>query len=112
MIASAKRLAGSFDEVGAATAAIDMSGLVDNNWGEQNDAAAGMLALGHRVYWDRYEAMLTGTTGLSLEEEEDDTFKEIYKPIEGDSSMPWGKIMKKQEKSSKKLYKSLCMGVH
>lgn len=82
---------------------------MDNNWGDEDDQVAKILAVGHEVMLNKYEAMLQGYEEPIVEGENVEYVGMLYKPNGEDKSMPWGKIAKKQEKSARKLYRSIAV---
>ncbi|PBP21279.1 hypothetical protein BUE80_DR007938 [Diplocarpon rosae] len=111
VVASAKRILESFESASENLSKIDTSGLMDNNWGEQNEQTAEILALGYKVGLGKYDAMLGGADEPVLEEEDSIFVDMIYKPTEKSPSLTWGGIVKKQEKLARKLVKALAVDV-
>ncbi|PBP20468.1 hypothetical protein BUE80_DR008803 [Diplocarpon rosae] len=111
VVASAKQVLESFESASEKLSMIDTSGLMDNNWGEQYEQTAEILALGHKVGLGKYDAMLVGADEPVLEEEDSIFVDTIYKPTEKSPSLTWGRIVKKQEKFVRKLVKALAVDV-
>jgi len=90
------------------TLALDISGLLDNEWGDEDEEAAKLLGVGRDVGIHKYQSLLTTSAEPATFDEEVTAMAEmIYKKDEGLVSTAWGRIAKKQEWSAKKLLKSL-----
>ncbi|KAI9049890.1 hypothetical protein LZ554_006038 [Drepanopeziza brunnea f. sp. 'monogermtubi'] len=99
-----------FESLGAKTASIDTSGLMDNDWLADDEQTAEILETGRKYGLEKYEAMLMGSEDPVVEEGEAAVYVGmIYKDlVEADTSRSWGRIAKKQEKSARKLYKAIA----
>ncbi|KAJ5038119.1 uncharacterized protein L3040_006988 [Drepanopeziza brunnea f. sp. 'multigermtubi'] len=97
-----------FETLGAKTARIDTSGLMDNDWLADDEQTAGILETGRKYGLEKYAAMLRGSEDPVVEEEAAVYVGMIYRDLEADASRSWGRIAKKQEKSARRLYKAIA----
>jgi hypothetical protein len=86
---------------------IESVGLMNNDWGEENETAAKLLSIGHSVGLGKFEASLMGEEVPEVDADSTLFAEAIYKPEEEIISMEWGKIAKKTMKVQKKLVKTL-----
>jgi hypothetical protein len=109
--AAAKDILEKFEIANQLTSENEMSGLLDNDWGEEDEEAAKLLGIGCEVGIQKYQSLLTTSAEPTFDEEVTTMAEMIYKKDEGLVSNAWGKIAKKQERSAKKLLKSLPLEV-
>lgn len=109
IVAAAKLIVHKFESANDKTSKVDMAGMVKNNWGSENDYIATLLKIGHRIGLEKFEAMLMGSDAPEVEEVDAAFVIELYQPTERDTSIPWGRIVKKQEKSARKLMKAIAV---
>ncbi|TVY94213.1 hypothetical protein LAWI1_G000177, partial [Lachnellula willkommii] len=106
--AAAKEIIERFEIANQLTSNFDVSVLLDNNWGGEDEEAAKLLGVGRDVGIHKYQSLLTASAEPPAFDEEVTAMAEvIYKKDEGLVSTAWGRIAKKQERSAKKLLKSL-----
>ncbi|TVY43724.1 hypothetical protein LSUB1_G000636 [Lachnellula subtilissima] len=106
--AAAKDIIKMFESANQLTSNFDISGLLDNDWGDEDGEAARLLGVGRDVGIHKYQSLLTASAEPPPFDEEVTAMADmIYKKDEGLVSTAWGKIAKKQERSAKKLLKSL-----
>jgi len=90
------------------TSDFEISGLLDNNWGDEDGEAAKLLGVGRDVGIHKYQSLLTASAEPPTFDEEVAPMAEMmYKHDEDLASTAWGRIAKKQERYAKKLLKSL-----
>jgi len=88
-----------------------MSGLLDNDWGEEDKEVAKLIGIGCEVGIQRHQSLLTASAEPTFDKEVTTMAEMIYKKDEGLLSNAWGKIAKQQERYAKKLLKSLPLEV-
>lgn len=91
------------------TSEIELSGLLDNDWGDEDKEAAKLLAIGCEVGIQKYQCLLTAAAAPTFDEEVTALADKIYKKDDGQGFNAWGKIAKKQERLAKKLLKSFVV---
>lgn len=109
--ATAFALVAKFEEVAKRVEEIDTTALVENEWGDQDQALRKMLLTGLSIGVDRYTRMLHDSKEEAvLEGEEKETSKVLFgeKMAEGPR---WGSVARKQERALRKLGKTLEGGV-
>lgn len=109
IIAGAKLIVEKFDNACQKTSRVKTLKLADNDWEHENVQTAQILAIGHQVGLDKYETMLTGSSGPDIEEEDSVSANLIYPETEGNMTIPWGGIAKKSEKTMRKLLKAIVV---
>lgn len=109
MIEDAKLIVEKFDNACQKTSRVKTLQLADNDWEHENVQTAQILAIGHQVGLDKYEAMLTGSSGPDIDEEDSVSASLIYPENEGNMTVPWGTIAKKSEKTMRKFLKAIFM---
>jgi hypothetical protein len=100
-----------FEIANSKTLKIESAGLMNNDWGEENETAAKLLSIGHSVGLEKFEASLMGEAVPKVDVDSTLFAEAIYKPEEEILSMGWGKMIKKTMKVEKKLVKILPMEI-
>jgi hypothetical protein len=101
------KIVAMFENANSKTLMIESVGLMNNDWGEENETAAKLLSIGHSVGLGKFEASLMGEEVPEVDADSTLFAEAIYKPEEEIISMEWGKIAKKTMKVQKKLVKTL-----
>ncbi|KAH7356852.1 hypothetical protein BKA65DRAFT_592402 [Rhexocercosporidium sp. MPI-PUGE-AT-0058] len=111
LIEDAKLVIEKFETARQKTAKVETTRFMDNHWSEESERTADILAIGHKVGLERYEAMLMGSSEPDIEEEDSVYADLFYQEAGGAKFIPWGGIAKKGEKIMRKLVKSIVMEV-
>jgi hypothetical protein len=96
-----------FENANSKTLKIESAGLMNNDWGEENETAVKLLSIGHSVGLEKFKASLMGEAVPEVDADSTLFAEAIYKPEEEILSMGWGKMAKKTMKVEKKLVKIL-----
>lgn len=91
------------------TTEVETSDLLENDWEGEDEEATKVLAIGCDVGIRKYESLLNASAQLATDEEAASLADMIYKKDDTLISNAWGRIAKKQERSSKKLLKSFAV---
>ena len=102
MTADALEVVSRFEKANEITCAIETSAFMDNDWGEDNETAAKVLAIGHQVGMDRVEALLAGEAAPDVEPADAVFANAIYASVEDAGSAGWGQMARKLLKVQKK----------
>ncbi|CZT08753.1 uncharacterized protein RCO7_03448 [Rhynchosporium graminicola] len=111
IIDGAKLIIEKFEMAREKTNKIEIARLMDNNWSEENDDIAKILATGHMVGLEKYEAMLMGSGEPDIEEEDLELTGLFYPDTEVNTYIPWGGMARKGEKAMRKLLKAIVTEV-
>lgn len=110
IITAAKAIITTFNSANEKTSKIETLGLLDNNWAEQDADIAELIAIGHNIGLEKYDAMLMGRAEPVIEEESQAVYADLLFPPRGEvggGGLEWGKVVRKQEKSARRLVKAL-----
>ncbi len=109
LISHANRIVEKFEKANEKTIAIVTPGLLKNDWARDNETAETLLAVGHRVGLERFEAVLKGESAPVVEEDDVMFAEAIYgEEAENDEKrITWGKSVKKHERATRKTWKAL-----
>ena len=100
-----------FEMASAKTSSIETSGLMDNEWGCEDETAAKVLAIGKAVGLDKYQSILTAGKPMEMDGDANQISELLYGGTEEGLSPGWGKVAKKQEKAARKLVKTFSLEV-
>ena len=104
IISTAFTLVAKFEEVEERISGLDTTALIQNEWGNEDEAYVDLLTKGKELGIERYRRMLMHTKEKTFAEEDQETkgfFDEQAK------ARGWGKVIKKQEKAFHKLAKTV-----
>ncbi|KAE8452831.1 hypothetical protein EG329_013103 [Mollisiaceae sp. DMI_Dod_QoI] len=108
LINNAFEIISRFETANEKTENLEIAELLDNEWELENGTAARVLAVGHNVGLEKYQALLQGA-GEPVMDEDTEIFAElIYGADVRDTSAfeyGWGKVAKKGEKAARKFVK-------
>ncbi|KAH6722174.1 hypothetical protein BKA61DRAFT_650752 [Leptodontidium sp. MPI-SDFR-AT-0119] len=111
-IEDAKLIIEKYETAREKTSMVETARFRDNKWDEENERTAEILAAGHKIGLEKYNAMLMGSSGPDIEDDDSIAADLIYPEAEGgNTSTPWGGIAKKGEKTMRKLVKAIVMEV-
>lgn len=117
LVESARSIVDQFVATSDAAAKLEASGGLAQQvkyWEKENVSVASLMALGHKVGVQKVEAMLEGKEGPDLEEDDAQFVGMLYGVGEDENGghmgvgqgMMWGRLVKKQFKAGKRLYKT------
>jgi hypothetical protein len=105
--ATAFALVAKFEDVAKRVGELDTKALLENNWAEEDDTFAGILADGLRVSVDRYRRMLHARKEAVLEGDDRDAEQLLLDKGKARVKGAWGKMARKQEKAFGKLIETV-----
>jgi hypothetical protein len=107
IISTAFELVAKFEDVAHRIEKIDTTALIENEWGDQDQAFAVILQEGKNIGVKRYRRMLNDGKEVVLEEEAKGTANMFFEERreKGEYNAVWGKVVKRQEKAFRKLGK-------
>jgi hypothetical protein len=91
------------------TSEIELAGLLDNDWGDEDEEAAKLLGIGCEVGIQKYQCLLMASAAPTFDEDVTAMADMIYQKDDEQGFNAWGRIAKKQERSAKKLLKSFVL---
>lgn len=100
-----------FEEVAKRIKEIDTTALIENEWGDQDEAIKVILHNGKNIGVNRYRRMLNASKEDVVLEGEDKKTSGVFFADERRAEGGWGKMAKKQEKALRKLGQTLEMGI-
>ncbi|KAF8863568.1 hypothetical protein BDZ45DRAFT_670165 [Acephala macrosclerotiorum] len=127
LINSALSLVTHFESANSAAEHCQVPEIASNKWDEQNQTAAGVLAVGHNVNLEKYQALLQGgeepgvdediegfaamiCDGVGLDKGEEGK-KESESKVDFNFEYGWGKVARKGEKAARKFIRFQRVGV-
>lgn len=106
LTAEALGLVARFDQVAQRVAELKPTGLMENEWAEEDSTAADLLAIGKRVGMNRYQSSLMASKEPPMDTDATQAAGFLY---QGKRPGIWGKIARKQEKATRKLVDGLAV---
>jgi hypothetical protein len=105
---TAQALIENYEHASERVASLDMKGLMDNNWEEEDRALVKLLAAGKRVAVHKYHTILNATKPQEqrLSAEEARAEKLLYDD-EAAAPSEWGRVARKQEKAVRRLARAV-----
>ncbi len=101
----------AFEKANEKTTKIEMAGLINNAWEEENDTAEKVVAIGRIAGLQKYEALAAGVGEPEIDGDMVLYAQAVYKPEEKMVGVGWGRTARTQEKAMKKLEKSFATEV-
>ncbi|KAG4428115.1 hypothetical protein IFR05_016403 [Cadophora sp. M221] len=112
MIEDVKLVIEQYETAREKSSRVETARFTDNKWGQENKRTAEILAAGHKIGLEKYTAMLMGASGPEIEDDDSIAADLIYPEVEeGSTSIPWGGVARKGEKTMRKLVKAIVMEV-
>lgn len=108
----ARSIINQFDSAAEQTAKLDpVFGAIERKWEAENGSVAKLVAIGPTVGVKRVQAMLLAEEVPAVGEDD----RQFVEALFGDECgvegiVPWGKLMKKQLRAGKKLFKTTLVG--
>lgn len=112
LTATARSIIGQFGNATEKTAKLELAvGAVDRRWEAENGTVAELVAIGRTIGVKRAQAMLLGDEAPTVEEDERQFVQALFGDDgEAEGVVSWGKLMKRQLRAGKKLYKTTLVG--
>ena len=109
LTASAQALIESYEHACERVAGLDMKGLMENNWDEEDRALAKLLAAGKRVAAHKYQSILSATKPQEQQRLSADEARAEKLLYDDEAAAPseWGKVARKQEKAARRLARAV-----
>ena len=105
IVTMALSLVSKFEEVAKRVERIDVSALLENEWGAKDDQFKALLSMGKDIGVERYRRMLNASKEkLVLEGNAKEVEGALFK---GAREGKWGDVVRKQQKAMKKLVKTV-----
>ena len=113
LTATAFNIIEQYEVLNAKTISIIPAGLLENNWAEENDTAEQIVAIGHQVGLEKYQAMLKGEKAPVVEEDQVVFAAAVFGAgnEEEDKVVTWGGAVRKLVRHTKKAWKVLPASV-
>lgn len=109
LAAAGKDILEKFALASQLTVAMEVTGLLENDWGTEDEEALKVLGIGCDVGMQKYQSRLSTSAPVEFDEEVSTIANMIYKGNDDQFSNAWAVIAKRQEKSAKKIMKTLSL---
>ncbi len=110
LIANAHGIIKRYEEADEKTSRLDAGKIMGDEWENENEMAARVIAIGHKVGVMKIKALLEAEEVLAVDEDDEDYVRNIYQ-VEGEEGSlmkvrGWGKVAEKEIKAAGKLYRA------
>jgi len=104
-------LVAKFERITKQVSDLDTIALLDNAWGEEDEALTNLLSKGKAVGIDKCRNILMNSNVEAMDPEATDAANVLFPQVKNQVSSIWGKVARKEERAVQKLVKAITLEI-